>query len=180
MTVQGPAPVARCVDGMNFALRCIAGVLMIAATVAISYQIIIRFVLTTFEIRVSAPWTEEIARYCFIWSAFLGAATLCRTNGLISVDYLAVVLPPKVSRLLQILVTLTCIGFFLLLAWVGWEWTAMSFFEASPVLRLPMAYVYGAMPVGGAIAALNLVMLLTEQLRQAAPEPRRLDTIPAE
>ncbi len=180
MTGQDAAPVTRCVDWMNVTLRCIAGLLMIVATVAISYQIIIRFVLTTFEIRVSAPWTEEISRYCFIWSAFLGAATLCRTNGLISVDFLTVLLPPRLSRLLQILVTLTCIGFFVVLAWVGWEWTAMSLHEASPVLRLPMAYVYGAMPAGGAIASLNLAMLLLEQLRQARPEPRRLDTIPAE
>lgn len=180
MSDPGSGPVTRFIDRMNVTLRVAAGLLMIVATIAISYQIIIRFVLTTFEIRVSAPWTEEIARYCFIWSTFLGAATLCRTNGLISVDFLAILLPPKCSRLLQVLVVLVCTGFFLVLTRVGWEWTAMSFHEVSPVLRLPMAYVYGAMPVGGAIAALNFVMLLVEQLQRARPESHQLDTIAAE
>ena len=59
-------------------LAAFQGVLMIVATVAISYQIIIRFVLTTFEIRVSAPWTEEIARYLLIIVTFLGASMAVR------------------------------------------------------------------------------------------------------
>lgn len=43
--------------------------------VAVLYQVFGRYVIST-----SIAWTEETARYCMIWLAFLGASMLVRSS----------------------------------------------------------------------------------------------------
>jgi len=151
-------------DLLNIAFGWIAGVFMAVATLAVLAQVFIRFFLPLIGIAVSAPWTEEVARYLMIWVVFLGVAVLCRSFRMIAVEMVVVSVPAKAGITLRLLAVAICIMFFLVVAIVGFGWTSMSGIEFSPVMRIPMTWVYMAMPVGALVAIFNLLIFTAEIL----------------
>jgi TRAP-type C4-dicarboxylate transport system permease small subunit len=149
-------------DAVNASAKLLVGLLLGIATLAVAYQISVRFVLDHLGLNLSAPWTEEIARYALIWAIFLGAAVVSRSAGLIAVEMLPQTLPSPYGKLVKMLSIVITIGFFCTLAWVGMEFAADGSIETSPVLRLPMSAVYAATPVGSVLTVINLLVLLLE------------------
>lgn len=156
--------IIRSTDMLNTVLGWIAGTFMGIATLAVLAQVFIRFVLPLMGMGISAPWTEELARYLMIWVVFLGVAVLSRSFRLIAVEMIVVALPERAGIGMRMLSVVICICFFAVVATVGFGWTAMSSIETSPVLRLPMTWVYMAMPVGAVITIFNLLVFAAEIL----------------
>lgn len=150
------------IDGLNIALGWVVGAFMAIATISVLAQVVIRFVLPLVGLAVSAPWTEELARYLMIWVVFLGVAVLCRSFRLIAVEMVVVALPERAGIALRLLAVAICVAFLCVLASVGYGWTSMSGIESSPVMRIPMTWIYSAMPVGAAIAILNMLVYAVE------------------
>jgi TRAP-type C4-dicarboxylate transport system permease small subunit len=142
-------------DFMNRIACWIVGVLFGVATIAVLVQVCVRFVLPKLGLAISAPWTEELARYLVTWCVFLGVGVLCRHARLIAVEILTIVLP--FGKALKIAGVVVTIAFFVLLVQTGMEWISLSSIERSPVMRIPMTWVAAAMPVGSVLAILNLV-----------------------
>lgn len=152
-------------SGLNRLAAVMVGVMLSFAAAAVFLQILVRFVLPPLGIVISAPWTEEIARFLITWSVFLGAAVQCRRGGLIAVTSLPAALPPNMGRALLISsATLTAV-FFGFLLFIGWDWAIASAAERATVLRIPMTVVYASMPVGSVLAVLNLGLFLAELIR---------------
>jgi TRAP-type C4-dicarboxylate transport system permease small subunit len=163
----------RLLDGFNTLVCWLAGTLFALATIAVLVQVIVRFVLPSFGMIVAAPWTEESARYLVTWSVFLGVAVLCRHGRLIAVEVFALTLPGLWGRGIRIASILLSFFFFACLLRTGIDWTVMSMIEASPVMRIPMPWVYAAMPAASALALVNLIGLTVARLTNGD------DTIPA-
>ena len=69
----------------------------------------------------------------------------------------------RLHRFVDVLTTLICVGFLLLLVDVGWQAMQFGWIERSPVLQVPKAYVHLAMPVGSGLMLLNTLVLLLER-----------------
>jgi TRAP-type C4-dicarboxylate transport system permease small subunit len=171
--------IVRNTDRINKVLGWVAGIFMAVASVAVFAQVFIRFVIPLMGMSVSAPWTEELARYLMIWVVFLGVAVLSRTFRLIAVEMIVVALPERAGIVMRMVSVSFCILFFLTVAIVGFGWTSMSGIETSPVMRLPMTWVYMAMPVGALIAIFNLLVfaaeILTGRRRNVEPTADMMD-----
>jgi len=145
------------------------------ATTAVLIQIIVRFALPQMGIVVSAPWTEESARFLMVWSVFIGVAVLCRRGGLIAVTALPSALPFVIARWVILASTLCAAIFFAILLVIGWQWSMNAWRETATVLRIPMGAVYAAMPVGAALSLINLGLYLRDVFSApAAPSPTQL------
>ena len=84
-----------------------------ALGLTVFYQFFTRYVLND-----SAAWTEEIARYLLIATAFVGAAVGVRKNNHIQVDFLYRLLPPTLTRPLSTFVDIVRILFFGYCVWL--------------------------------------------------------------
>ena len=62
-------------------------------------------------------WTEELARYLFVWIIYLSASKAVKLGRHLSVDLLPIILKGRARLALLILANLLCLGFFLVLAW---------------------------------------------------------------
>jgi len=151
-------------DALNRALGWLVGVLLALSTAAVFVQVVIRFVLPLFDVVVAAPWTEEVSRYLMMWAVFIGVAVLCRGFRLIAVEIVPLVLPARLGVALKLMSLAICIGFFAILVRIGFGWVAMSGIELSPVMRIPMNWVFVAMPIGSLIAIFNLLVFAAECL----------------
>jgi TRAP-type C4-dicarboxylate transport system permease small subunit len=150
------------IDGMNRVLGWLLAALLAVISVVVFLQVLVRFVLTAAGIDISASWTEELARYLLCWMVFLGAAYGCRKAQLMALDFAVSKLPGAFGQVARYLALLACLGFFLLLIQVGWAFVEFGRSEASPVMRLPMHWIYAAIPVGAALMVVNTLGLMLE------------------
>jgi len=94
-------------------------------------------------------WTEEAIRFLFIWASCVGAAIGIKEHIHIGIDILVNLLPFVARKVVDIVVQLGLIAFDVFIIKFGFDMVARTMTQASPALRLPMAYVYLAVPVMG-------------------------------
>jgi len=88
----------------------------------------------------SAPWTEELSRFLFIWTTFLGMATGFRYGTHPSLGLFAEGLPWSVRKYLCLLTPLAALVFFSIVAWFAFKLfrQQLRFGEISPILQIGM------------------------------------------
>jgi len=150
------------VDRLNAGVTLLVGGLLGVVAAVVLVQVLVRFVLTAVGINISAPWTEEVARFTLIWMVFLGAAVGVRHSRLIALEFAVQRLPGTVGIPLRYLVLLVCAGFYVLLVWVGVQFLELGRSERTPVLGITRDRIYWAMPVGAGLMILNTVVLILE------------------
>ncbi|GGK50861.1 TRAP transporter small permease [Salinarimonas ramus] len=150
------------VDKLNAVLALVVGALLAVTAGAVLYQVIVRFVLTAAGINVSAPWTEELARYTLIWMVFLGAGVGCRRAQMIALEFLVRRMPARIGVPIRYGTIALSIAFFGLLFWIGLPFVELGRTETSPVMNLEKSVVYWALPVGAMLMILNSIALVVE------------------
>lgn len=151
-------------DRVNAVATVVVAALLAIVAIAVMGQVTVRFILTAFGINISAPWTEEIARYTLIWMVFLGAAIGVRHARMIALEFGVRKLPKGVGVPLRYAVMIMSMAFFGLLFWVGMDFLELGRSERSPVLGITRDYVYWAMPVGMVLMILNSLALIAETI----------------
>ncbi len=106
----------------------------------------------------SIVWAEELARYLFVWVSFLGGGLGVGTNIHVGVDSLVELMPRLPKRLMQIAMELMIVAFTAVLIWVGAQFTAFGMRADALLLPIPMGYVYLAVPVGGFVMLINILL----------------------
>jgi TRAP-type C4-dicarboxylate transport system permease small subunit len=122
---------------------------------AVAVQVLYRYVL-----EIASPWTEEMARYLFIWSAFLAAAVSVGRNDQFSIPLLLEKLTPGPRRALHIFVDLLQLTFALIMVRYGSMMASRMMMARAPVLPLPQGLVYMVIPIAGAYMAVHILCRL--------------------
>ncbi len=129
-----------------------------AMTVIIFLQVLFRYVL-----EFSLSWSEELARYLFVWLTFLGAGVAMRDGSHIEVSLVADLVKPKRPReLLRLLANLLGIVFLYVLMTRGLDVATRVFAlgQVSPTMEfLPIGFNYLAIPIG----CFFMILILLEQ-----------------
>jgi len=115
-------------------------------TVMIFLQVIYRYVLGE-----SLSFSEELARYMFIWSVAMGSALALRTRSHIGVEILVEQLPASLAKPAKILACVLSLIFYGMLIWYGFEMVGETMDQESAALELPMGYVYLAVPLSAIV-----------------------------
>jgi TRAP-type transport system small permease protein len=93
-------------------------------------------------------WTEEMARFLFIWMIMIGAMVGVREGTHFEVD-LFPVLSPRVAAAMRLIGSLAILGFALVFLWAGIEFTQFAFNRTSELADLPLWLIHVAWPVTG-------------------------------
>lgn len=149
MTPDRPgAPTA--LRALNRALAGLIGLLLILSVgiliVPVSLQIFSRYT----ALIPAYIWTEELARFCLVWSIMLGAMLAVREGTHFTVDVFPRLGPRGTARveLLSGLFVLVFAGVFL---WWGWEFTEFAFYRISELAELPLWLIHMAWPIAGLV-----------------------------
>lgn len=120
-------------------------VLLMAMSAIIILQVFCRFV-----VKSSLPWSEEVARYLQVWTAFIGGAYGVRRGAHIGIEAFALLLPKKAQKILSILIILVSIFVCAVVCKYGFDIvsTQLAKGQLTPATRIPMGYMYAAIPVG--------------------------------
>jgi TRAP-type C4-dicarboxylate transport system permease small subunit len=114
-------------------------------------------------------WYDEIARACFVWVVFLGAAVGVKRGAHFGLHMLVDALPERARRVAGLVTPLTIIAFSAVLVVQGLEFMEFGKFQQLPVMGISKVWIYAAMPVGGALMILYALQALWRSWRNAAP-----------
>ncbi len=112
--------------------------------VPVSLQIFSRFT----EIIPRYIWTEEMARFLFIWSIMLGANLGVRDGTHFTVD-LWPRMPPRAEAALGLLSGIFILAFAWVFLWYGIEFTEFALNRISELAELPLWFIHVAWPITG-------------------------------
>jgi TRAP-type C4-dicarboxylate transport system permease small subunit len=120
-------------------------------------------------------WTEELARYLFVWVVCIGSAEVVRAQGHITMDILATLFGARVWSVLQVGLNTMIAAVLIVLVWYGTLGAMRAARVESIALGVPEAFLFGALPVGAALMALRMVLLIAADitdLRRGTAETR--------
>ncbi len=107
----------------------------------------------------SLSWSEELARYLFVWESWLGIGLGVKYRKHIQVEMFANKLSDKNRFYLGWIVDIILMIILIYLIVQGSVLVVKMYNlgTVSPALRIPMAYVYASAPVGCIIMALRII-----------------------
>jgi TRAP-type C4-dicarboxylate transport system permease small subunit len=114
-------------------------------------------------------WYDEIARACFVWVVFLGAAVGVRRGSHFGLHLLVDMLPERARRPAALVTPLMIIAFSCVLVVQGWAFMEFGRFQQLPVMGVSKVWIYAAMPVGGALMIVYSLQALWRAARAPAP-----------
>lgn len=159
--------------GLDRVLTWAVVVLFATLVVDVAWQVFARQVLNE-----PSGWSEELAKYLFIWLGLFGSALVFGERGHIAVDFAIKKLPEKIKVGIMVLVQLAILAFTgLVLIWGGYLVVQLAWNQNLTGLPVNVGPLYLAVPVSGVLIAFytiyHLVRLLTgseSALVDAEPE----------
>ena len=109
-------------------------------------------------------WTEEIARFCFIWVIMLGAMIAVRDETHFNVDLFIPAKTRAGKGWSQLLVHVAMLSFALCFIWYGKQFSDEGLLQSSEIFDLPMIAIYAAWPLAGLIWTLFLGEKIVEDI----------------
>jgi C4-dicarboxylate transporter DctM subunit len=149
---------------------------LLAIIFLITFQTLYRYIIVHFVSSAGAAvWTEELARYIFIWISYLALAVAIKKRSSIRIDIIFDRLPPRLQNASWVVVDIFFLILTLTICWYGWTQIErlMEFPQHTTALRIPYIIPYMILPLGFGLMALRLLQGLRAQVRLCGP----LDTI---
>lgn len=141
-------------------VETILAVLMVLITVDVLAAVVFRYVL-----QMPLGFYDELARFLFIWVAFLGAVVGVRRRGHFAIHLLGHRLPARLLRALSLLIYLGTLAFAGLLVEEGIKIVQLTSPQLSPAMEISMAYLYAVLPVSGGLMIMYLIPQIAQELR---------------
>ncbi|MDA0153119.1 TRAP transporter small permease [Vibrio sp. Makdt] len=144
----------------------IAVILLVIMTAAIFLQVVSR----TFDY--SIAWTEELARYCFIWLVYIGISFAVAKKSHIKIEAISMLIDDKEKKYLSLFSDCVFLIFSVVILFKSTQMVEHLYQlgQTSPALGLPMWIVYLAGPVGFALTTLRLIQQMvstTDEIKAA-------------
>ena len=141
----------------------------LVSTLAFSVALIFIQVLARYVLGSSISWSEELARYLFIWQAWIAVGFATKHSRHINLDIVVNLCPPKVREVLFWLSHCIWLAFGLYMTWKGAELTKTIFSRGtvSAAMQIKMGWVYLAVPVGSGLMSIRLLQIFWSKLTGA-------------
>lgn len=132
---------------------CVTGLAVMTAVVFL--QVIMRYVFSS-----ALSWSEEFARYTFIWISWVGASYAVREGAHFRVQVFVNNLKGNARKCLELCVLAAWFTFCFFLAWYGTELVLflINTGQVSAAMEIPMSLPYMAIPVGVGCMCIRLII----------------------
>ncbi|MGD0266859.1 MAG: TRAP transporter small permease [Candidatus Methylomirabilota bacterium] len=157
--------IRRAIDALERGVAWVVGAMALIMMLSLMWQVFTRFV-----IKIPSIWTEEIARYSFIYMAMLGAAVGVKRSKHFGMTMFSDKLTGTARRFYQKYVVngiiLACSVFILI---YGWDFAIKyGLTRVSPTFLVPMMWAFLCMPLSAVLMILfALYNILFEEFAEA-------------
>lgn len=130
--------------------------------VCLGLQVLLRYVFGT-----SLSWSEELSRFCFIWTIYVGIALAAKRMQHVRVTAVYLLMPKQMQLVMWMLVDAIWVVFNLIFAWQGilMVINSFEFVERTPTLEWVAAYIYMIIPFGFILMSWRIIEIYIKHLR---------------
>lgn len=116
----------------------------------------------------SLAWTEELSRYSFLWTVYIGAALMAKHNGHVRITAQFLPFGLKTRLVFRIAADFIWVAFNIFIAWHCWAVIAdgMDYPEYSPTLHVAKYYVELVIPAGFLLMSFRIIYGYLERYRK--------------
>lgn len=135
--------------------------LMSFMTVIIFIQVVMRYVMHN-----SLSWSEELARYCFIWLIYIGVAYGCKLMKHIKIDAALHLFPEKIRPYIVITGEVPVFAVYIVVTGVELTYKQWEFGKISPALGLPLQFINAAPVVGFGLVVFRQIQTMWKLVKE--------------
>ncbi len=136
----------RIIDAYFRLLQVVLTVLLFLLVIPVTLQIVARYT----EVIPRYIWTEEAARFLFIWVIMIGATIAVRERTHFDVDVLPKPTTPRGQAIGELVVDAAVLVVALVFVLYGWGYAAFGYSQTSELTGMNMLTMHVAFPLAGA------------------------------
>lgn len=159
----------RAFDGLEMVLMIICGILLFGFSTTVMLDIVTRTLRTPFL------WLQEVTQTFFIYAIFVGAAVATRRNDHLYLTAVADALHGRARIVAEVAIRLVVLGVAFCLTYFGY----LNFLRGFSSFRMPsltpIASLYAAIPIAGALIGLFTIEQLVNGLRKGFDHPEPME-----
>ncbi|WP_226578980.1 TRAP transporter small permease [Acuticoccus sediminis] len=157
----------RFLDFLYVALKVAITLLIAALIVPVTMQVLSRYT----GLVPRFIWTEELARFCFVWMIMVGSMIAVRDDTHFDVDLLPVPETARALGLSKLVRHLAMAGLAVAFLWYGRPFVNQGLMQTSEIAELPMVTIYIAWPLAGAVWLVFLIEKIVRDVRYVRMGP---------
>jgi TRAP-type transport system small permease protein len=152
--------------GMANVVEGVVGLLMAALCLTVLAGVVSRYI-------VGRPlaWSEEGARYLFLWISFLGAAVAVRRRANFKLDLITWRGTVRSRAAFELGGNLFTIIFGLLLAYWSIPLIQLASLQRGSAVAIPLSWIYIALPIGGLLMAVFAARRIRDDVKALQGQP---------
>lgn len=127
-------------------------IFLAAMCIVLALQVFFRYVLNTPLI-----WSEEVARYLFVWITFIGAGYGVRKHLHIEMTFLFIKLPKQAQKVIQIIINIIAIIAFAYIIPESIKFMKSQHILSATTFSMPLSVLFSAVPIGIAILIIRII-----------------------
>src|SRR5664279_1652571 len=164
----------RAFDVLELILMILCGVLLFGFSSTVVFDIVTR--------TIGRPWLwlQEVTQTFFIYAIFVGAAVATRRNDHLYLTAVADALHGKPRLIAEIVIRLVVLGVASCLVWFGYLNFLRGFSSFRMPSMTPIASLYAAIPIAGALIALFTIEQMVNGWRNGFDHPESRDGLSAD
>jgi TRAP-type C4-dicarboxylate transport system permease small subunit len=155
----------RALDAWYRQLQVALTFLMAALVVPVTMQVLSRYT----PLVPRYLWTDEVARFCFVWVIMVGAMIAVRDGTHFDLDILPRSTSPRVAAAQKLFVDVVLLLVGLVFLVYGWQFVRFGWYQTSEISELPMPWIFAAWPLSG----LTWMLFLSEKIVDDVASLRR-------
>ncbi|MFC2067602.1 TRAP transporter small permease [Chloroflexota bacterium] len=147
---------ASIVHGIISLFGSLSGVFIVFMMIIITYEVVMRYFFDR-----PTTWVIEIAEYCLLYMAFLGAALVLRNEKHVKMDMVIEQFKPRAQLLINVITSTIGAIVFLIIFWYGAKVTWQQIQEGFTVpsyLMPPQALITGIIPLGSLFFSIQFLI----------------------
>lgn len=134
----------------------------------VSVMTLIVFLQVVYRYALKQPlyWSEEVARYLFVWISIVGAALGLQKRGHFGLDLFCRMLPTRGRRFMEFLIYLLMGLVVFVILVQGILLVEKTTLQDSPAMGISMGWAYACLPVGAALMAIHLLVMIIKEVME--------------
>ena len=141
--------------------------IMAIMTILVFFQVVMVCILD------SLSWSEELARFIFLWLSWMGASYAVRERSHFRVEMFINMIKGKTRVFFEYIILLAWFSFCFFLAWQG---TKLLVFlqgtgQISTAMSMPMTWPYASVPVASTLMCVRLIIEMYALHKRGLPKP---------
>jgi TRAP-type C4-dicarboxylate transport system permease small subunit len=149
-------------QGLERLLEGVCVILMVGLALVVTAAIVFR------TVGASLVWYDEVAAITLVWVTYYGAALAALRRAHLGFPGVVSAAPPSFRMPALVVSETLVIGFFLVLAWYGWEVIVILAGDSLTSLPwVPVSFTQSVIPIGCLLIALAEALTLPERWHEA-------------